>query len=194
MATHRRLVDKSPDFYVTPAWGTRALLARESFLGSISEPCCGSGEMSEVLKETGLPIYSSDLYDRGYGYAGIDFLEAKTSFVDNIITNPPFALAEAMLEVALRLASRKVCFLLRTAFLEGAGRHRKFYSKNPPSRIHVFSERLSMYPSGHDQKNGGTTCYARFVWDKQRGTEGTSIQWIEPGWKPKNKVSKPLDT
>lgn len=88
MATHRRTAESGPDFYSTPSWGTRALLGRESFLGSISEPCCGSGEMSEVLKETGLPVRSSDLYDRGYGYPGIDFLDA-TSKVDNIITNPP---------------------------------------------------------------------------------------------------------
>lgn len=197
MATHRRTAESGPDFYSTPAWGTRALLARESFVGSIIEPCCGSGEMSEVLKETGLPIHSWDLYDRGYGQIGIDFLEAKTSFVDNIITNPPFSLAEEMLEVALKLASRKVCFLLRTAFLEGSGRYRRLYSKNPPSRIHVFSERLSMYPSGHNQENGGTTCYAWFVWDRECEHEGTIIRWIEPGWKPKNtrKIrTDPLDT
>lgn len=184
MATNRRLVEKSVDFYITPAWGTRALLARESFVGSITEPCCGSGEMSEVLKETGLPIHSSDLYDRGYGSTGIDFLKSIVWF-DNIITNPPYVLAEEMLDVALLLARHKVCFLLRTAFLEGSGRYRRLYSWRPPARVHVFSERLSIYPSGHDETNGGTTSYAWFVWDKEREESGTKIHWIEPGWKPK---------
>jgi hypothetical protein len=32
------------------------------------------GAMSEVLKETGCSVPSSDLYQRGYGEAGVDFL------------------------------------------------------------------------------------------------------------------------
>lgn len=184
MATNRRLAKVETEFYVTPPWGTRALLARESFVGSITEPCCGSGTMAEVLKETGQIIHSSDLYDRGYGFTGIDFLQSVAS-VPNIVTNPPYADAEPMLDVALRLARHKVCFLLRTAFLESAGRYRRFYKDRPPQRIHVFSERLSMYLSGHAQDNGGTTSYAWFVWDRDCEEPGTQIHWIEPGWKPK---------
>jgi hypothetical protein len=38
-------------------------------------------------------VVSSDLYDRGYGEIGVDFLTARRSH-DNIITNPPFNSAE----------------------------------------------------------------------------------------------------
>ncbi len=191
MATNRRLVEVGVEFYPTPEWGTRSLLARESFIGTITEPCCGSGEMSEVLKETGLPIISSELFDRGYGITGTDFL-ASTDPADNIVTNPPFILAEEMLDVALRLAKHKVCFLLRTAFLESISRYNRFYRYRPPSRLHVFSERLSMYPKGDRVNGGGTTSYAWFVWDKSaRLQEDTIIRWIEPGWKPKNPRKNP---
>jgi hypothetical protein len=44
--------------------------------------------MSKVLEETGCAVLSSDLYDRGYGEVGLDFLTS-TRYADNIVTNPP---------------------------------------------------------------------------------------------------------
>ena len=51
--------------------------------------------MSRVLEQTGLPLYSSDLYERGYGDAGKDFLNPFRS-ADNILTNPPYVTSAAM--------------------------------------------------------------------------------------------------
>ncbi len=181
MATHRRLVqNKGPDFYVTPAWGTRALLKHETFSGVILEPCCGNGAMSEVLKEHGNKVVSSDLHDRGYGKVA-DFFSFKKS-IDNVVTNPPFNIAEEIFTHAFALAEKKVCLLLRTAFVESVGRYERIFSKTPPQRILVFTKRLSIYPEGVKQTGGGTTSYSWFVWDKGYQPPGgyTQMIWIKP--------------
>jgi hypothetical protein len=103
----------------------------------------------------------------------------------NVVTNPPFNLAEDILAHALGLAERKVCMLLRTAFLEGRRRFETIYKSTPPSRLIVFSQRLSMYPAGSVVEGGGTTSYSWFVWDKSDESRETRVTWIEPGMKPR---------
>ena len=184
MVSNRRLVDEGgPDFYPTPAWGTKALLRYVSFDGSILEPCCGTGDMADVLKAAGHNVVASDLHDRGYG-AVRDFFEVHERF-PNIVTNPPFNIAEDILAHALTLADSKVCLLLRTAFLEGRRRYEGIYRDTPPSRLIVFSQRLSMYPAGAVVDGGGTTSYSWFVWDAADTSRQTKITWIEPGMKPR---------
>ena len=78
--TARRYADlEGPDYYPTPNWATFALIENEKFEGQIWECACGDGAMSEVLKKTGNPVVSSDLYDRGYGETGHDFLTTSRS-------------------------------------------------------------------------------------------------------------------
>ena len=184
MVSNRRIVAaEGPDFYPTPPWGTRALLRYVTFDGPILEPCCGDGAMAEILKETGRLITASDIVDRGFGTIQ-DFLDVRGP-VANIVTNPPFNIAESLLAHALTLASQKVCFLLRTAFLESRRRYIEFYKPVPPSKLLIFTERLSMYPRGHDVNVGGTTSYAWFIWDKHDNSGTTKVEWIAPGMKPK---------
>ena len=183
MATNRRLAKlKGPDFYVTPAWGTRALIDHEEFEGRILEPCCGDGAMAEVLKETGNRVIASDLYDLGYGKVE-DFLKIERR-QRNIVTNPPFNIAEAVIDHALSIADGKVCFLLRSAFIEGQGRWHRIYNERPPTRILVFSSRLSIYPASDNRQGGGTTSYAWFIWDmmdvKRSDPKRTELVWIPP--------------
>jgi hypothetical protein len=59
--------------WVAP-WATYALIENERFEGEIWEPACGDGTMARVLERTGCPVIATDLYDRGYGKAGYDFL------------------------------------------------------------------------------------------------------------------------
>ena len=87
--TTKRFADlDGPDFYPTPAWATHALADNETFEGDIWESACGNGAMSDVLAMYGNRVESSDLYDRGYGETGIDFLGVKRR-ASNIVTNPP---------------------------------------------------------------------------------------------------------
>lgn len=186
MVTHRRMVEEEgADFYPTPPWGTAALLKYVKFDGEILEPCCGTGEMAEVLKAAGYPVIHSDLHDRGYG-AVANFFDIDTKFA-NIVTNPPFNIAEEVFEHAFKLARRKVCLLLRTAFLESRRRYETIYRTRRPSLLLVFTERLSMYPKGLEQNGGGTTSYSWFVWDVENPAKTTQVEWIEPGMKPGSK-------
>jgi hypothetical protein len=105
--TTKRYADlDGPDFYPTPLWATFALIENEPFTGDIWECACGDGAMSDVLAETANAIQSSDLYDRGYGEIGHDFLSTKRRRA-NIITNPPFHSAEGFVATALRQAQEK---------------------------------------------------------------------------------------
>jgi len=180
--TAKRFADlDGPDFFPTPAWATRALIDNEDFRGDIWECACGDGAMSEVLEKTGNKVISSDLIDRGYGEGDHDFLDSERR-APNIVTNPPYNAAEGFVRSGLERADRKFALLLRLAFLEGANRQRTIFTDAPPSRVWVFSERITFYPAGVVQKGTGTTAYAWFVWDKN-APASTELKWFKPGYK-----------
>src|SRR5271169_5706228 len=105
--TLKRFADlDGPDFYPTPDWATRALIDNERFEGRIWEPACGDGTMVRVLRDTGCPVDASDLYNRGYGQIGFDFLKESRA-IENIVTNPPYNSAEGFVEAGLRQATHK---------------------------------------------------------------------------------------
>jgi hypothetical protein len=180
--TAKRIADlDGPDFFPTPPWATHALIDNEQFKGEIWECACGDGAMSEVLKLAGNKIESSDLYNRGYGETGHDFLLSERRLA-NIITNPPFHSAEGFVAKAIKQAEHKFALLLRLAFLEGANRTRTIFHTHPPSRVWVFSERITFYQKGAARAGNGTTAYAWFVWDKEHGGK-TELAWFKPGYK-----------
>jgi hypothetical protein len=180
--TMKRFADlEGPDFFPTPRWATFALIENERFQGEIWESACGDGTMSRVLEETGCPVRSSDLYERGFGEAGIDFLVPPSS-ADNIVTNPPYNCAEGFVASGVKYSNRKFALLLRLAFLEGANRANTIFATMPPARVWVFSERITFYPSGVEPKGSGTTAYAWFVWDKD-APSATELKWFKPGYK-----------
>lgn len=190
--TLKRFADlDGPDFYPTPDWATHALIDNERFEGRIWEPACGDGTMVRVLRDTGRPVDASDLFDRGYGEIGVDFLKASRT-VENIVTNPPYNSAEGFVEAGLRQATHKVCLLLRLAFLEGANRQRTIFAQTPPARVWVFSERITFYPAGAVVKGSGTTAYAWFVWDKQ-SMGSTELKWLPLGYKARYSASERLE-
>jgi hypothetical protein len=180
--TLKRFADLAgPDFFPTPDWATYALIDNESFAGSIWEPACGDGSKARVLERTGRPVEATDLFDRGYGDIGVDFLSS-SRLVDNIVTNPPYNAAEGFVRAGLAQCTGKLALLLRLAFLEGANRQRTIFAKTPPARIWVFSERITFYPAGAVRQGSGTTAYAWFVWDKMAEMR-TEIKWLPLGYK-----------
>jgi hypothetical protein len=183
--TTKRSADlDGPDFFPTPRWATHALIDNEKFSGEIWESACGDGAMSRVLETTGCKVRSTDLFDRGYGEAGHDFLQA-TQKTNNIVTNPPYNCAEGFVANGIKLADRKFALLLRLAFLEGGNRQKTIFSRIPPSRVWVFSERITFYMNGATKGGSGTTAYAWFVWDKD-APSGTELKWFRPGYKAKH--------
>lgn len=140
------------DFYPTPPEGTHALLSVEQFTGPVREPACGDGAISRVLEQAGYDVESTDLIDRGYGQSRVDYLMDYTPSVD-VVTNPPFKLAEEFVRHALNTSTGKVAMLLRLAWLEGQAR-RQLFQSTPFARVWVFSKRLAM-------GRGGRPCTAR---------------------------------
>jgi hypothetical protein len=179
--TKRRADLDGPDFYPTPRWATIALMDNERFDGDVWECACGDGAMSEVIADAGNQVISSDLYDRGFGEIGHDFM-ATDRRQPNIITNPPFNSAEGFVARGLHAADQKFALLLRLAFLEGAHRANTIFHKAPPSRVWVFSERITFYMKGAQVAGSGTTAYAWFVWDKDHSGR-TELEVFKPGYK-----------
>jgi hypothetical protein len=181
--TKRRADLDGPDFYPTPRWATAALMDNERFIGSVWECACGNGAMSEVIADAGNPVISSDLFDRGFGEVGHDFITTRRKH-PNIITNPPFHSAESFVASGIRNAQHKFALLLRLAFLEGAHRADTIFHKHPPARVWVFSERITFYMKGAQTAGSGTTAYAWYVWDKNH-VGPTELAWFKPGYKAK---------
>ena len=163
------------DFYATPPEATQQLLDVEKFEGKIYEPCCGQGHISKVLIKNGYDVESSDLVNRGYGKSNIDFLmEYQTR--DNIITNPPYGrLLMQFVRQTQKIADKKIAMLLKLTFLEGQER-KEFFKEYPPTRVHVFSKRLSLMKNG-ESYDGGMMALAWFVWEKNNKTT-TTINWL----------------
>lgn len=171
---------KDKDFYPTAEWVTEALFRHVKFKGTVWECASGNGDMSRVIEKYNRCI-SSDLRtdDAVYGKKGIDFLNKKKKF-SNVITNPPFKLAEEFVWHALKCSKKKVAILCKLSFLEGQKRY-KLFTKTPLRKILVFSRR----PSFTDEPNKGLLAYAWFVW--QHGYEGNPhIEWIDPSFSSKN--------
>lgn len=172
------------DFYATDPISIDKLVGSIGFIPSVVWECaCGTGCLSERLKQYCHGVVSTDAIDHGYGQVQ-DFLLAKEmpSGCSCIITNPPYKLATEFILHALSLlpdGGRCIMFL-KTTFLEGEKRHRLLFSKYPPQRILQFSKRVLCAKNAEFQKMrkvGSAVSYAWFVWEK--GYKGeTTITWI----------------
>lgn len=178
---HQRQVD---DFYATPSDTTKKILDKLELKGSILEPACGQGHISEVLKEyyPNAKVISTDLVDRGYADEIKDFLNDDFEKVDNVITNPPFKYAKEFVIKGLEISNDKVIMLLKIQFLESKSR-KEFLENSPLKYIYVFSERQNTMKDGSpiNPLNGkpwsSTMLLAWFVWEK--GYEGEPIvRWL----------------
>lgn len=122
------------DFYPTPAEVTVALL---EFLKlpkqRIWEPACGDGAMSKVLEAAGHEVFSTDLRNSGYGVGGVDFLSVDSKVADAIITNPPFAAAEAFIRHALK-HSPVVAMVLKSQYWH-AQKRAALFEEIPPAWV-----------------------------------------------------------
>jgi hypothetical protein len=176
------------DLYETPAWATNALFKREKFIGTILEPACGYGAISDIAKEQGYSVISQDKYDYGYGQADKDFLKDYPEDVDNIITNPPYSFAKDFVIVSKLVATKKIAMFLKLNFLEGIGRYKLFSDTTfPLATVYVFCHRVNPFPHGTSPpQNSGTIAFAWFVWDKSHAG-APNIKWIDD--KPTPKIS-----
>lgn len=169
------------DYYATPPESTLKLLSVEKFEGSILEPCCGEGHISEILKDKNFTVYSNDLINRGYGETFKNFLTDDFEKVDNIITNPPYKHAKEFIEKSLKITNKKVAMFCKIQLLEGVARYDMF--KNSPLKtIYVFTKRQNPLRNGsrldeNGKKWSSTMCFAWFVFE--HGYIGRpEIEWL----------------
>jgi hypothetical protein len=165
------------DYYATDPIAVKYLLEIEKFNHNILEPCCGEGHISKVLINAGYDVKSTDLIYRGFGDGGVDFFTYK-NWQGDIITNPPYKLAQESVEHSLKIIpeGNKVAMFLKLLFLEGKER-KKMFMKYPPIRVHVSSSRLRCCKNGDFSVEGSAICYAWFIWEK--GYKGdTIIKWF----------------
>ena len=169
------------DFHETPRIATEALLGVETFTGPIWEPACGRGAISTVLEEHGHTVISTDLVDRGYGTGRIDFTLEHRSLAPNVVTNPPYKLADEFARHAFDLTTGKVALLTRLAWLAGQKRYRALFSTLPLARVWVFSRRLPMmHRVGYDgPKSTSAVDHAWFVFDHTH-IGAPTIGWLLP--------------
>ena len=163
------------EFYREPEWAVLGLLDVQRFTSPVWDPACGRGTVCRVFGQNNVTAFGTDLIDRGNGeshwWRGThDFLSGGAASgvpltYQSIVCNPPFDLAADFLRIALRLATHKVAFLLRLAWLEGIGR-RWVFDETPLAAIHPFAARVSMPPGDIDiPAKGGAVAFMWAVWD-----------------------------
>lgn len=169
------------DWYVEPEWCSLRLFQEEKFTGTICDPACGRGTIVISALKSGLVAAGSDLIPRGWDstLTPHDFLSSDHPRV-NIVSNPPFGIAEQFVEKALHLAERKVAMLLPANWVQGDKRSR-WLGATPLRRVWFITPRPSMPPGQVLEAGGkpgnGTTDYAWFVW--LRGYDGApEVRWL----------------
>ena len=172
------------DFYATdPVAIDKLYRTDELTCKNIWECACGEGHLAKKLVEYGYNVKATDLIDRGYGEGGVDFLACKDKFNGDILTNPPYKFSPEFTLKALDLIpdGNKVFMFLKLTFLEGKKRYDELFSKYPPKKIYVFSQRVLCAKNGDFNKtkaNGGSAvAYAWYVWEKGY-TGDTVVKWI----------------
>ena len=155
------------DFYATPPEATRALLSVEDFDGPIWEPACGQAR-SAVCCQCWLVRGLTDLIDRGYGTAGIDFLRETAPRAKHIITNPPYGggLADKFIGKALALTRQtggKVAMLLDLASLCHPTRHPRFVA-TPPAALYALDELVCLPNGDPDRARFMARAGRRYYW------------------------------
>jgi hypothetical protein len=181
----------SLEYFPTPLWAVRALFRHVlpalgiKEVGSVWEPACGEGHMAAVIAEFARePVIATDIFDYGYSSTLVDFLDAQLApkFTDCawIITNPPFSVACDFTLRALELATEGVAMLVRTQWIEGAGRYERLFRDRPPTLYAPFVERVPIIRGRWDPDASTATSYAWFVWCKDRSAM-PRIFWIPPG-------------
>jgi hypothetical protein len=161
---------KDRDLYETPEWVTRALLPHiPGRVRGIWEPAAGGDMMAQALRAAERQFYviASDIYD------GMDFLKEPVDpprgwgngGIEAIITNPPYELATAFIEHAIRMMARPlgmVAMLLRTDFDHAKTRVHLFGECPAFAKKLVLTKRIRWF---EDSKGSPSFNHAWFIWD-----------------------------
>lgn len=166
---------RADDFYPTPPEAVEALLQskwKPAPEFRVWEPACGDGAISRLLVANGYNVLSSDVVDRGYGEVA-DFLAGTRALASQILTNPPFKLAEEFIRHGFKLGVAYQAHLLKAQFWNAASRLRLF-KEHPPAAVLPLTWRLDF--------TGGGAPTMDCCWVVWMGWEGSTV--FEPLAKP----------
>jgi hypothetical protein len=160
------------DWYVEPEWCSERLFAMEKFEGLVWDAAAGTGRIVDAARTAGHEAHATDIDPRGYtNVSRYDFFavpDAQRWEPLNIVSNPPFGVAEKFTHLALRVTQRKVAFLLPANWVQGDKRSR-WLETTPLRRVLFLTPRPSMPPGAVVVSGGkpgnGTTDYAWFIWE-----------------------------
>lgn len=163
------------DWYVEPSWCSQRLFEQEKFRGTVLDPACGGGNIVASAVAAGHDARGMDAVDRGCGATIQDWLTYEGPQVDNIVSNPPFALCDdrktkthPFVAKCLDKALHKVALLLPANWVQGKARSR-WLEQTPLQRVLFVTPRPSMPPGAvlaQGVKPGnGTTDYAWLIWN-----------------------------
>lgn len=179
--SHSKTARQGQDYYATPYIATERLCAVERFSKRILEPFVGGGHIARILEEKGYSVEGADIVDRGWRGTKIsDFLTQEETPIDaDIVSNPPYKEVAACWEKACRRITEghKVAYMLKLTFLEGQGR-REVFRKFPPSKVYVFSKRISCAMNGaFDKCKSSAIAHAWFVYEKGN-KKNPVVDWV----------------
>lgn len=150
------------------------------------EPACGEGHISKRILRFAKGVYSSDLYNRGFGTPNVDFLTT-TKMPTNttaIITNPPFDdMAEKFIRHALDLTQPvdgMVAMFLRNEYDMACTRD-DLFEGHPAYMLKIAVTKRPRWIEG--SKGSPRHNYAWYVWDWNYAhdpRDGASIRYIHP--------------
>ena len=183
---HSNELREKNDYYATEP------ISLQKFLNCIDfklnryvwECACGGNHLVNVLLKNNYVVFATDIINRNNNLIiTSDFLAVnnKSKWKGDILTNPPFKLAEKFVEKGLSLLKPGNYLILfqRIMFLESSKRY-KLFQNNKPKYIYVHSSRVAIAKNGNFEKYAGggkSMCYCWFVW--QKGYKGeTIIRWI----------------
>lgn len=186
---------RDDDFYATPPDNVDCLAHFIDLRGRVIwEPACGEGHISKRIARYCDGVFSTDLIDRGYGTAPLDFLEATklpgnaAKQATDIVTNPPFGdLAEKFIRNALDLTEPTdgmVAMFLRNEYDMASSRD-PLFEGHPAYRMKICVTKRPRWIEG--SKGGPRHNYAWYVWDwgQRRDrlvdpTGSAAIRYIHP--------------
>jgi hypothetical protein len=152
---HSHIFERAANnWYRDPPWCSAQLFKREPFSEPVWDGCCGGGSIPESAKAAGLPTFASDLIDRGYGIAPLDFLTEPAPIAPpfSVVTNPPHEKNSEQIfaQRAFELGAVKVVLLMQTTKLHAAWR---WLTSLHLARVYLLTPRPSM-PPGELLKTG----------------------------------------
>lgn len=155
------------DWYIEPEWCSRRLFEVEPFEEAVVDPACGSGRIVRSALDFGLAATGTDIVRRSRECVDVcDFLTSPYR-ASNIVSNPPFGVAQEFVTQALDRARFKVAMLLPSKWMHGDKRSRWLQS-TPLRRVLFLTPRPSMPPGpvidAGISPGGGKEDFAWFVW------------------------------